>query len=307
MGQDLRFQVLILPNLPWDKLLNRFTRAEELGFDLAVTADHFVDWTNPPSPWFELWTLLSAVAQATTQIRIASCVAQIPLRNPAFLARQALTVDHISNGRLEIGLGLGLPIDPSYEIMGIPNWSNPERAARFKEYVEIVDRLLCHETTTYKGRFYEVNDAVINPRPRQMPRPPITIGAMGPLMLKYAATYADTWNTMSFSEAFEDQLKETAARVARVTEHCDAIGRNVDSLRFSYNMFDAKARSSGGRIRYYESPEIFADMVRQIVALGMSEIGLYYPMVEDQVPLFETIAQEVIPKLRTELSNQSMR
>ncbi len=302
MGQDLRFQVLILPNQPWEKLLDRFIWAEELGFDLVVTADHFVDWTNPPSPWFELWTLLSAVAQATTQIRIAPCVAQIPLRNPVFLARQALTVGHISNGRLEIGLGLGLPIDPSYDVMGIPNWSNSERAARFKEYVEIVDRLLSHETTPYKGRFYEVNHAVIHPRPRQVPRPPITIGAMGPLMLQYAATYADTWNTMSFAEAFEDQLRETAARVTRVTKHCDTIGRDVDSLRFSYNMFDARARSSGGRMRCYESPERFADMIRQIVALGMSEIGLYYPMVENQVPVFETIAQEVIPALRTELA-----
>ena len=301
MRPDLRFQVLILPNVSWEQLLERFTRAEELGFDLAVTADHFVDWTNPPSSWFELWTLLSAVAQSTTTIRIAPCVAQIPLRNPAFLVRQALTVDHISNGRLEIGLGLGLPIDPSYDIMGIPNWSNQERAARFKEYVEIVDRLLSNEVTTYQGRFYEVNHAVMNPRPRQAPRPPITIGAMGPLMLKYAATYADTWNTMSFAEDFEEQLRETASRVARVTEHCRTIGRTVDSLRFSYNMFDASARSSGGKMRYYESTEIFAHMVRRIVDLGMSEIGLYYPMVEEQVPVFETIARDVIPELRKEL------
>ena len=302
MRQDLRFQVLILPNLPWEQLLGRFTRVEQLGFDLAVTGDHFVDWTNPPSPWFELWTVLSAVAQSTSTIRIAPCVAQIPFRNPAFFARQALTVDHISNGRLEIGLGLGLPIDPSYDIMGIPNWSNPERAARFKEYVEIVDRLLSNEVTTYQGRFYQVNHAVIRPRPRQAPRPPLTIAAMGPLMMQYAATYADTWNTMSFAEAFEAQLRETAARVARVTEYCTTMGRNVESLRFSYNMFDASARSSGGKIKYYESPEIFADMARRIIDLGMSEIGLYYPMVEEQVPVFETIAREVIPALRKELN-----
>ena len=119
----LRFQVFILPNLPWDQLLRRFMHAEELGFDLAVTADLFVDYLNPPGPWFELWSLLAGVAASTNRIRIAPCVAQIPLRNPAMFARQALTVDHISNGRLEIGLGLGLIQDPGYQRMGMPNFA----------------------------------------------------------------------------------------------------------------------------------------------------------------------------------------
>jgi alkanesulfonate monooxygenase SsuD/methylene tetrahydromethanopterin reductase-like flavin-dependent oxidoreductase (luciferase family) len=135
MRQALRFQALILPNLPWEQLLGRYTRVEELGFDLAVTGDHFVDWTNPPSPWFELWTVLSAVSQSTSTIRIAPCVAQIPFRNPAFFARQALTVDHISNGRLEIGLGLGLPIDPSYDIMGMPsNSRSPLKPSKHPDF-----------------------------------------------------------------------------------------------------------------------------------------------------------------------------
>ncbi len=242
--------------------------------------------------------MLAAVAQATSRIRIAPCVAQIPLRNPALFARQALSVDHISKGRLELGLGLGLPIDPSYEMMGIPNWSNKERAARFKEYVEIVDRLLSNEVTTYKGQFYEVNGAVMSPRPCQQPRPPITVAALGPLMMKYAATYADTWNTMSFAENFETQLRETEKRIAYITEQCVAIGRSADSLRFSYNMFDASSRASGGRIKYYESPEVFRDMVRQLISLGVSEIGLYFPMLDEQLAVFETIAREVMPELR---------
>lgn len=298
MSQKLRFQALILPSLGWSQLLGRFKQVEELGFDLAVCADHFVDWTNPPSPWFELWTVLAGVAEATTKIRIAPCVAQIPLRNPALFARQALTVDHISNGRLEVGLGLGLPIDPSYDMMGIPNWSNKERAARFKEYLEIVDQLLSNEVTTYKGRYYEVKGATMNPRSPQKPRPPITIAALGPLMMKYAAQYADTWNTMSFAESFDDQLEETRTRIARVAEHCAAIGRDPASLRHSYNMFDASARSSGGRIKYYESPEVFVDMAQPLLDLGISELGLYYPMLAEQLPVFEKIATEVFPKLR---------
>lgn len=227
-------------------------------------------------------------------------MAQIPLRNPSMFARQALTVDHISNGRLEVGLGLGLTIDPSYDIMGIPNWSNKERVKRFTEYVEIVDHLLSNEVTNYKGGYYEVKDAVINPRPLQTPRPPITIAAMGPVMLKKTARYADTWNSLSFAHTFEEQLDETRGRIAMIDEHCSAIGRDPRSLRHSYLMFDAAARPSGGIIKYYDSEEIFIDRVRRVTALGISEIGLYYPMVKEQLPMFETLARDVIPQLKAE-------
>lgn len=298
MTHDLRFQVLILPNLPWSELLARFQLVEELGFDLAGVGDHFVDWTNPPSPWFEATTLLAAIARETTKIRISTYVAQIPLRNPAMLARQALTVDHISNGRLELGLGIGLVTDPSYDMMGIPNWSAKERVVRFEEYVEVVGQLLSNEVTTYEGRFYQVNEAVMNPRPVQQPRPPIVIAAMGPVMLKHAARYADTWNSLSFDSAFETQLAETRDRIALIDQHCSAFGRDPSTLRRSYLMFDANARPSGGLISYYQSEEIFVDMVERVTALGISEIGLYYPMRDEQLPMFERIAREAIPELR---------
>ncbi|MBC8241285.1 MAG: LLM class flavin-dependent oxidoreductase [Alphaproteobacteria bacterium] len=121
MKRALRFYVLVLPNLPWPELVERFRQVESLGFDLAGFADHFVDWSNPPGHWYELWTWLAGVAQATSRIRLITAVAQIPLRDPATLANQALTVDHISNGRLEIGLGIGVKgLDPSYKMMGLP-------------------------------------------------------------------------------------------------------------------------------------------------------------------------------------------
>lgn len=298
MSHKLRFFVLILPNTSWDGLLARYQTVESLGFDMAGMADHFVDWTNPPSPWFELWTLAAAVAAKTSRLRLSTCVAQIPLREPAMFARQALAVDHISDGRLEVGLGLGLPIDPSYAMMGIPNWSNKERVARFSEYVEIVDRLLSDEVTSYKGRYYEVNEAVMNPRPVQKPRPPIMIAGMGPVMLKQVARYADIWNSLSFAENFDDQMKETQDRNSQIDAHCEALGRDPASLRRSYLMFDAGARHSGGMMSYYESEIIFADMVARIMELGMTDIGLYYPMREEQIPMLERIASDVIPKLR---------
>jgi alkanesulfonate monooxygenase SsuD/methylene tetrahydromethanopterin reductase-like flavin-dependent oxidoreductase (luciferase family) len=298
MTHELRFHVLTIPNTSWSKLLGRYQKIEELGFDIAGMADHFVDWTNPPSPWFELWTHAAAVAARTNRVRLSTCVAQIPLRNPAMFARQALSVEHISNGRLEVGLGLGLTTDPSYHMMGIPNWGNKERVARFVEYVEIVHQLLSNEVTSYKGKFYEVNEAVMNPRPLQKPRPPIMIAAMGPVMLKMAARYADIWNSLSFAADFNEQMEQTRDRIAQVDKHCAAIDRDPGTLRRSYLMFDAHARHSGGMIKYYESETIFSDMVERVMELGITDIGMYYPMREEQMPMFERIATDVIPDLR---------
>ena len=298
MTHPLRFGVLVLPSAPWEVLLQRCTYLEELGFDLVATADHFVDWSNPPAPWFEAWTLLAAIARETTHIRLATYVTQIPLRNPAMLARQALTLDHISNGRIEVGLGTGLLIDPAYDMIGIPNWSAKERAARFGEYVEIVDRLLSNETASYAGAYYNVKDAVMNPRPVQQPRPPIVIGALGPAMLKHAARFADNWNSMSFSDTFDKQLEETAGRITLVDAHCAAIGRDPGTLRRSYLMFDPQSRASGGALAYYESKDAFSDMVSRVIELGISEIDLYFPSLDEQRPMFEAIALDVLPRLK---------
>jgi alkanesulfonate monooxygenase SsuD/methylene tetrahydromethanopterin reductase-like flavin-dependent oxidoreductase (luciferase family) len=89
------------------------------------------------------------------------------------------------------------------------NGAAREKVARYKEYVEIVDQLLSNEVTTYTGRYYQVKDAVMNPRPIQSPRPPIVIAGLGPTMLKYAAQKADVWNSLSFSPDFEAQIEET--------------------------------------------------------------------------------------------------
>jgi alkanesulfonate monooxygenase SsuD/methylene tetrahydromethanopterin reductase-like flavin-dependent oxidoreductase (luciferase family) len=298
MTNNLRFQAMVLPNLGWNELLARFRHVEELGFDIASTGDHFCDWSNPSSDWFEMWSVLAGVAQGTERVRIAPCVAQIPLRNPAMFARQALTVDHISGGRLEIGLGLGLPIDPSYEMIGMENWTNPKRVAHFTEYVEIVDQMLSNEVTTYEGEHYQVVGATMNPRSPQHPRPPITVAALGPIMVKKAVVHADTWNTMSFAESFDEQLTETKGRIELALAHCGKIGRDPATLRISYNMFDPGSRASGGRISYYESPDVFADQAGQLLELGISELSMYYPMIDEQLPVFETIARDLFPQMR---------
>ena len=197
-----------------------------------------------------------------------------------------------------MGLGTGLEVDPSYRMMGIENWSAKERVARFGEYVEIVDRLLSQEETTFKGRFYQVDAAALRPRPVQSPRPPIMIAAMGPVMLGHAARHADIWNSISFAKTFEAQLEETRGRVAAIDARCAAIGRDPATLRRSYLMFDPTARRAAAGSTTTNSEETFTQMVEQVIALGITEIALYYPIADEQKPVFERIARNVLPAMK---------
>jgi alkanesulfonate monooxygenase SsuD/methylene tetrahydromethanopterin reductase-like flavin-dependent oxidoreductase (luciferase family) len=298
MPYPLRFHVLLLPNVGWAELKARVLRLEELGLEVAALADHVVDWTNPTAPWIEAWTALPALAEATSTIRLSTVVSQIPLRNPATLARQVSALDHISNGRVELGLGTGLTIDPSSSMIGVPNWEPGERVDRFGEYVELIGRLFSQEVTTYEGRYYQVEGAPRQPAV-QTPRPPILVAALGQRMMRLAARHADIWNSMSFLPTFEEQLAETRARCEAIDAECEAIGREPATLRRSYTMFDAQARSRGGAIGYYESSQRFIDEVSRLAELGICDVGLYYPLDRDQLGSFETIAGEVLPGLRS--------
>jgi alkanesulfonate monooxygenase SsuD/methylene tetrahydromethanopterin reductase-like flavin-dependent oxidoreductase (luciferase family) len=299
MRKPIRFHVLLLPNVEWAELKRRAVVCEQLGLDVIGLADHFVDWTNPAVPWFESWTVLAAIAEATHSIRLTTLVTQIPLRNPAMLARQVLTLDHISGGRIEVGLGTGLTIDPAYAMTGLPNWTAGERVDRFAEYVELVNQLLSNETTTFAGQFYSAEGAVMNPRPVQSPRPPILVAAMAPRMMRLAAKHADIWNSLSFKGTVVEQLAEVAERCAVMDIICAEIGRNPAALQRSYTMFDANARHRGGAIGYFDSVNAFEDQAGSLIELGMRDIGLYYPLDPAQIPVFEQICADVLPRLRS--------
>lgn len=295
----IRFQVLCLPDVPWADLRERFVRAEALGFESAALADHFVDWTDPTRPWFESWTALTGLAGATSTIRLATGVTQIPLRNPAMFARQAMTLDHVSGGRLEIGLGTGLVGDPSYAMIGVPDWDAKERVAHFGEYVRIVDGLLRDRTLSFAGEHYRVEGATMHPGPVQSPRPPITIAGLGPVMMRHVARYADTWSSLSFKSDVDEQLAETSERVSRMDEACVALDRDPGTLRRSYLLYDGQARRRGGRYDYYASVDAFETLAGRVLELGMDELCLYFPPDPSQWPVFERIATDVLPRLRS--------
>lgn len=298
MADALRFHVLTLPGRPWDEYRGQVLHVEQLGFDVAGVPDHFCDWANPPAHWLECWTLMAALAVETSSIRLSTNVSQIPLRNPGVLAHQAVTVDHISGGRIELGIGTGLTIDPGTEMIGLPNWSNAERASRFAEYVELLGRLLSQRVTSYDGEYYRADEAVMNPSSLQSPRIPVVAAALGPTMMRHAARLADGWNTMSFSPDFAEQLDELSARNARMDEFCAQLGRDPTDLRRTVNLFDAEARAAGGRLRYYDDEHLLHTLVSSLRDAGFTEFGLYYPADEAQADAFEHIARDVIPTLR---------
>jgi hypothetical protein len=129
------------------------------------------------------------------------------------------------------------------------------------------------------------------------------VGALGPVMMRHAARQADIWSSLSFHESFDAQVDETRRRAESMDEYCAALGREPATLRRSYTMYDARARPRGGSIDYYDSVDRFEEMVSRIIDLGIDEIVLYYPLDERQVPTFERIATDVLPRLRATQTN----
>jgi alkanesulfonate monooxygenase SsuD/methylene tetrahydromethanopterin reductase-like flavin-dependent oxidoreductase (luciferase family) len=298
MEHKLRFIVAAMQEAPWPEMIQRWQYLEAAGLDGAFLADHFVNYENPTTHWYESWTLLSALATQTKTIRIG-LLSATPWRNPAFLARQAMTVDHISNGRLDLGLGAGASgkVDPSYAMTGTPDWPTRERVDRFREVVCIVDQLLRNPQTTYMGDYYQVRGTVINPMPIQKPRPPLMIGANGPRMLKIAAEYADTWNTFGGMDiqSLDEMLSVTHRRNCLLDSYCAELGRDPSTLRRSVLLFTHEEYQ-----RLYSSPGQFEEIVRRYLDIGITEIMFFYPFVPMLMPMFEHIVSEAIPRLRSE-------
>ncbi|MDP8921642.1 MAG: LLM class flavin-dependent oxidoreductase [Chloroflexota bacterium] len=286
MAHELRLGILTLPNV-WTEMVERGQRAEAMGFDSFWTADHYVNPYGPPTPWFEGWTSLAALAALTSRIRVGVPVTCITFRNPVLFAKEALTVDHISGGRLELGLGAGYD-ELEHRMMGISFPPPPERVARFREVVEIVDGLLRHRELTYHGRYYHAEGATLRPPPVQQPRPPLVLAGKGPRMLKVIAAHADTWNSSS-------TLDDMRARNRFLDEQCAALGRDAGEIRRSLlvsRLADERAPA------VWESRELFLEIVGRYREAGVTEFVCYWPSTPAGDRGLERIAAEIVPTLR---------
>ena len=204
---SLSLGILIMPRPPLTGIIERCRQYESLGFNSVWVCDHFVD--QQFGPLYESWTLLTALAAATSRIRLGVAATCLPYRHPAILVKSAATVDHVSGGRLELGLGSGW-WRPEFDRFGYEFPSPAERVRRFRETVATLPELF----------------AELRPPPVQRPYPPLVLAAQGPKMLETVAAYGDGWLA-----SFGLSPAEISVRNRLLDDRCAAHGRPPADLR----------------------------------------------------------------------------
>ncbi len=283
---------------PYPVLAKRWRYFEELVFDSIWDCDHFLRPSDPSGPYFEGWTLLAALAAETERIRVGVLVGSNTFRHPALLAQEAITIDHISDGRLEFGFGAGWFVE-EHDRFGIPFDRPAVLVDRFAEAVEIIDALLRGERVTHEGRHYQLRDALLRPRPLQSPRPPFTLGAHRARMLAICARYADRWNSFG-------TVEQMAERNRRLDQACRRIGRDPSEIVRSFYGW-ASNMAAQGLPDAWESVDAFCEVVGRYAQAGVNEFIMDQPRPE-QYRTAERIVSEVIePARRTTRATEPSR
>jgi len=244
----MKFGVIALQLAPWPELLGRWRYLDELGIETIWVADHLGRSTEP---WYECWSCLTALAHETRNARLGPLVASMTLRDPAVLAQTAVTVNEISGGRLELGVGSGASAN-DHELTRVPQWEPKERAARFAGWTEHLVETLADE--------------------RLQPRDPIplTIAGHGPTVLRLAARHAVRWNAFGgFGMSAEDGLAKCRRDNERLDELCAETGRTV--LRSALVGYPFVAETP------WRSEDAWHDFVGRWEEAGFEELVLFYP------------------------------
>ncbi|TME26558.1 MAG: LLM class flavin-dependent oxidoreductase [Chloroflexi bacterium] len=215
---------------PIDVHIDVWRIADDAGFDHIWPFDHLIALgPDPAAPIFDGWTALGAMAVITKRARMGLNVTGNLYRHPGLMAKIAVTVDHLSHGRLEFGIGTGWN-EPEFRMHGLPFPSAGDRVRMLDESLRAMKLLWSVPRATYKGRFYQLADTIAEPKPLQRPHPPIWIGAKGPRMLRLTARHADVWN--SNARGFDDAI--AASRY--LDEACGKCDRDPATLRRSMNV-----------------------------------------------------------------------
>jgi alkanesulfonate monooxygenase SsuD/methylene tetrahydromethanopterin reductase-like flavin-dependent oxidoreductase (luciferase family) len=265
-----------------DDLRAVWSAVDDAGFDNLWAFDHLATLGpgGPDRPVFEGWSLLAAMAIATRNVRIGLNVTGNTYRNPAMLAKIATTVDHLSGGRLEFGIGAAWN-ELEHKMYGIEGLDH--RVGRLSESLRIITGLWTEDRVNFAGRYYTMSDAIGNPKPLQKPYPPIHIGAGGELMMKLVARYADVWNPSGPAGGDADKARTAGEDLDRL---CEGIGRDPALIRRSVQVFWNGTE-----------PEKVIDSLGKFAAVGFSEfiIALQGP---EPLRIVEAAAKEVLPRMR---------
>jgi len=286
MARRFRFGICTDQNMPWEKNVERWQLFERLGYESAWLCDHLVQPSRPNGPYLEAWSLLAGLAARTEKIRIGVLVTSNTFRFPQVVAKMAVTIDHISNGRLEVGLGAGW-YEPEHTMFGIPFPETKELVGRFREAVQVIDLLTREDTSSFDGKYYQLKDAQSRPASIQKPRPPLVIGAFGPRMLKIVATYADTWNAFGTPA-------EMRERNQMLDDYCRELGRDPDTLDRSLYYWVPKSDADP-----WASKQAFNDVIDPYIEAGVNQFILDQPR-DDQLDMLEWAAAEVLPRYARE-------
>jgi alkanesulfonate monooxygenase SsuD/methylene tetrahydromethanopterin reductase-like flavin-dependent oxidoreductase (luciferase family) len=294
----VRIGVVILPTDPWPETRALARRLDALGYDHLWTYDH-LSWRHyRDRPWQAAIPWLTGMAAATDRIRLGPLVASPNFRHPVNLAKEAMTLDHVSSGRVVLGVGAGGPgFDAT--VLGGPAPSGAELAGRFEEFVTVLDELLREPAVSHSGRHYTVDDARMNPGCVQQPRVPLALAAGGPRTMALAARLADTWITHAGTlDGVDDEAKLDAklrAQCDAMARACEAAGRDPVSLGRLYMVgFEPE--------RPLRSTDAFAAFVSRMAALDFTDIVVHHPRADDPArddppEIIEQVASDVLPSL----------
>lgn len=283
-------------------LLDRAELAERLGYHSMWLVDHFWTFGLPDLDLLEAIPMMSAIAARTERLRVGTLVLCNSFRNPALLAKSLTTIDHISNGRLEVGLGSGW-MEQEYRAYGYEFPSIGTRLRQLEESLQILKAMFTENRASFKGRYYTVAEAPNNPKPVQKPHPPILIGGAGEkMMLRLVAKYADRWNCPAGYRDFKKTL-------GVLHEHCHAIGRDPKEITISEQVMicigadkaeaDQKWEMAKGRRPFSftaikGTPDEVVKQLRERVSWGITMFTMTFA---DLAPpqTVELFAREVMP------------
>ncbi len=211
----------------FEVIKDRALLADRLGYHSLWFVDHMWSRGMPDLDHLEAWTLMAATAAVTTRLGIGTLVLCNSYRNPALLAKMTASLDHVSNGRMLLGMGAGW-MDEEYRAYGYPFPTTRVRIEQLEEAVRIVKLLCIEPRATFQGKYYAVDDAPNNPKPVQRPHPPILIGGAGERrMLRVVAQHADIWNCPN------NAAPELPRKLDVLRRHCDAVGRDPATIEVS--------------------------------------------------------------------------